>query len=161
MSYCTKNSLHGRRASRAAVTLLELLLTLTLIGIFTATASMRLSPETQSNVGARSQARRLSLDLIQAQRRAISTGQNHFVQMTSGASGITGYTVRRRTASGSEVVETRDFSNGITVTASHAELEFTFEGAALATYQVTLAGPDHTWQASVVPITGAVRVIQL
>ena len=160
MSYCTDNRSH-RRASRTAVTLLELLLTLTLIGIFTATASMRLSPATQSNVGARSEARRLSLDLIQAQRRAISTGQNHFVQMTSGGSGVTGYTVRRRTAGGSEVVETRDFSSGITVTASHPELEFTFEGAALAAYQVTLAGSDHTWRATVVPITGAVRVIQL
>jgi hypothetical protein len=47
------------------------------------------------------------------------------------------------------------------VTSSHPELEFTFEGAALAAYQVTIAGASHTWRASVVPITGAVRVIQL
>ena len=150
-----------RQPERFGVSLLEVVMTVTLLGIFVATAAARLGPAAKDNFGARAEARRLSLDLLRAQRAAIATGQNHFVQMISSGSGITGYTVRQRVGAGSTVLETRQFSQGISVTATHNVLEYTFEGSALAAYQVTLAGEDHSWQATVVPVTGAIRVTQL
>jgi type II secretory pathway pseudopilin PulG len=146
---------------RGGVSLLELLLVVTMMGIFAAVAFARLGPAAGSNFSARAEARRLALDLMHAQRRAISTGQNHFLQMTSSGGGITGYTVRQRVGAGSQTIETRQFAAPLSVTSSHTDLEFTFDGSSLAAYQVTLNGPDHTWQATVVPITGAVRVTQL
>jgi hypothetical protein len=131
-----------------------------MLGVFVAVAAARLGPEPLKNFATRGDARRLALDLLQAQRRAISTGNNHYVEFTSSGGNIVGYTVYRRlTAGGVQAVDgPRDFPRGETITASHSQLEFDFEGAGLAAYQVTFAGANQTWRVTVVPATGAVRV---
>ena len=54
----------------------------------------------------------------------------------------------------------REVPTGVTITASHAQAEFTFEGQALAAYSIVVAGPSRSWTVSVVPVSGAVRCLQ-
>ena len=147
---------HGRGA--AGLTLLELIAVLTILGVFAAVAMSRWSPSTLSSFQSRADARRLALDLLQAQRRTVSTGDNHYLRMIGGGS-ISGYEIYRKTPGGDVLVEPlRPFPTGVTVTSSHSQLEFDFEGAALAAYQVTLTAANYTWRVSVVPSTGSVKV---
>jgi type II secretory pathway pseudopilin PulG len=143
--------------------LLEAILVLTLIGIFAAIALVRLAPSTAADLGAQSAARRLALDMLQAQRRAILTGQNHFLQTTSQSGQIVGYTLYQRLGGGSTtaVDAYRAFPTSVSVAVTPSDPEYTFDGSALAAYQVTLTASDQTWQVTVVPTTGAVRVTQL
>ncbi len=135
---------------------------LTLLAIFTAVAASRLGPLPRMNFAANADARRLALDMMQARRRAIATGDNHYLEFTSSGGQVTGYTLYRRLGGGAQAVDAaRTFPHQETVTVSHAQAEFNFEGAALAAYQVTFTGPDRTWRLTVVPVTGAVRVTEL
>jgi hypothetical protein len=142
---------------------LELLAVLALLGIFAAVAAARLGPAPLKNFASHADARRLALDLLQARRRAIATGDNHYLEFTSSGGQTTGYTLYRRlSGGGTQAVDApREFSHQETVTASHSQAEFNFEGAALAAYQVTFTGPDRAWRVTVVPATGAVRVVEL
>jgi Tfp pilus assembly protein FimT len=142
---------------------LELIVVLILIGVFTAVAMARFGMDPLKNFASQSDARRLSSDLIQARRRAIATGDNHYVEFTSSGGAITGYTLYRRLGGGGVVAvdESRTFVQQETVGVSHSQAEFNFEGAALAAYQITFTGPDRTAQVTVVPVTGAVRVTEL
>ncbi|MCH8922967.1 MAG: type II secretion system protein [Planctomycetes bacterium] len=146
------------RVRRSGATLLELIAVVTILGVFAAVAMSRWSPETLSSFQSRADARRLALDLLQAQRRTISTGDNHYVQLIGGGP-YTAYEIYRKTGSGDVLVEpSKSFPAGVTVTSSHPQLEFDFEGSAAAAYQVTLTAANYTWRVSVVPSTGAVKV---
>lgn len=149
--------------ARRGLTLLELTMVLMLIGVFTAVAMARLSKTPITNFASRGDARRLALDLHQIQRRAISTGDNHYLEFVSSGGQVTGYRLYRRLSGGGvqEIDSSRGFPHGETVTTTHNQLEYTFSGAALAAYEVTFAGPNRSWRASVVPVTGAVRIGQL
>ena len=105
----------------------------------------------------------MASDLIQARRRAIATGDNHYVEFTTSGGAATGYTLYQRVGGGGvqAVDEYRAFVQQETVNVSHSQAEFDFEGAALAAYQITFSGPDRTAQVTVVPVTGAVRVSEL
>lgn len=148
---------------RYGLTLLELTIVLVLIGTFTAVAMARLGKSPITNFASRGDARRLALDLHQIQRRAISTGDNHYLEFVSSGSQVTGYRIYRRLSGGGaqEVESFRDFPHGETVTTTHNQLEYTFSGAALAAYEVTFTGPNQSRRVSVVPATGAVRIVQL
>ncbi|MCA9204455.1 MAG: type II secretion system protein [Planctomycetales bacterium] len=150
-----------RTSSRRAFSLLELLAVITLIGILSSIVIARNGRTLLGNFGAQADCRRLSLDLLRAQRLSITTGENHFIQFpaTTGK-GIT-YRLRRRTATGVQNVESRTLGEDVSVTASHTVMEFTFEGQALGAYQITLAGNARSWQMNVVPITGAMQVTEL
>jgi Tfp pilus assembly protein FimT len=139
---------------------LELLAVLLLIAVFTAVAMARFGIEPLKNFASQSDARRLASDLIQARRRAISTGDNHYVEFASSGGAVTGYTIYRRLGGGgvAAVDAARPFVQQETISVTHSQMEFNFEGAALAAYQATFTGPDRTAQVTVVPVTGAVRV---
>lgn len=147
-------------SGRRGVTLLELLVVLSITGILTAVAAARFGSGVLGDVASDSQTRRLSLDLLRVQRAAVMTGDNHYVAFTLSGSQATGYQLFRRLSGGgvAAVDVPRVFSDKLTVTVSHTELEYTFEGQALAAYQVTVAGPNRSSQLTVVPLTGAVRV---
>ena len=49
----------------------------------------------------------------------------------------------------------------VTVTSVQTTLEFDFEGAALASYLINVAGPDRSWTVSVIPVTGAIQVAEI
>jgi hypothetical protein len=133
----------------------------TLMGIFAAVAAAHFGRTLFGDFGSQSDARRLSLDLLQTQRMAIRTGENHFVQFTLSGSNAAGYQIFRRTASGNTAADNyRGFTPEVTVTVSHPVCEFTFEGEALAAYQVQMAGKHRRWQLSVIPVSGTVRVTE-
>ena len=151
-----------RVEARRALTLLELTFVVAILGLFATMAVTRFGHASLANVGARGFARKLALDLLQAQRRAISTGDNHYVQFQSAGGAITGNTLMRRGAGGDVAVDSlRSVPKDVVVTASHTICEYAFEGAALASYTVTVAGPDRSWRVQVTPATGAVRVTEL
>jgi hypothetical protein len=53
------------------------------------------------------------------------------------------------------------FSNDVTVTTSHTQMTFDFEGKTSATCWVQLTGPSVTWRIDVTPITGSVSTTKL
>lgn len=146
--------------ARAGLSLLELLAVMTLLGVFTALAAARFGQSAQKNFAAQGDSRRLALDLVQCQRRAIATGANHYLELADSGGNKTGYTVYRRTgpSAGTVVDGPREFSQAETVTCAASQLEFTFDGSALGAYTVTFAGPNRTRTVTVVAATGAVRV---
>jgi prepilin-type N-terminal cleavage/methylation domain-containing protein len=150
-------------ARRRGFTLLEAIAVLTLIGLFASIALVRIGPSTAADLSAQAEARRLALHLLQAQRRAILTGQNHFLQTTSQSGQIVGYTLYQRLGGGSTaaVDAYRAFPANVSAAVTPSDPEYAFDGSALAAYQVTLTAPDQTWRVTVVPTTGAVRVTQL
>ena len=148
-------------SARRAVTLLELVAVVAILGCFMVVAISRIGPGTLRNFGARADARRLAVDLLQSRRRSIATGENHYLAFAVVGGEATGYTLYRRKAGGDIAADSpHEFPGNVVVTVSHDDAEFTFEGAALAAYQIVLTGPEQTWQVDVVPVTGAVDVLQ-
>jgi type II secretory pathway pseudopilin PulG len=140
--------------------LLELIAVVTVVGLLAAAAVTRFGTGAESTIGAEADARRIALDLLQAQRRSIGTGNNHFVQFNSSGGAVVSYTLYRRTGSGDVQVESlRMVPTGVTVTASHSVAEYNFEGQALAAYSITVSGPSRSWTVSVVPVSGAIRCL--
>ena len=149
-----------RPQGRRAFNLLELLAALAIVGLLAIAGISRFGSGTLENVGAEGCARKLALDLMQARRRTIATGDNHYLLMNIVASKVTSYTMYRRAAGGDVVVDqTKTVPAGVTVTTSHGTLEFDFDGASLAAYSIVVAGPNRTWTVSTVMATGAVRTI--
>lgn len=138
---------------------MELLVVVTLLGIFSSVAAMRFGPTIFGNVGSNTDARRVSLTLLQAQRSAIRSGDNHFVQFTTRGGGeVVSYQLMRR--DGSSVVTAGaqiELSRNVIGTVSHSVMEFTFEGEALAAYSIKLTGSARDWRLSVVPVNGTIR----
>ena len=150
------------KSTPRAVTLLELIAVIAIMAIFVAVAASRIGPETIRDFAARADAHRLAADLLQARRRSIATGENHYLAFATSGGRAIGYTLYRRSASQGNVAvdEAYEFPSDVVVTTSSSQLEFTFEGAALAAYQIVLTGPGQTWQVDVVPATGTASVTQ-
>jgi prepilin-type N-terminal cleavage/methylation domain-containing protein len=147
-----------RLRRRRAFNLLEIVAVLAIVALMAAAGVTRFDSGTLENVGAEGLARKLALDLLQARRRTIATGDNHYLQLTVAGSNVTSYVMYRRASGGDVVVEeTRTVPAGVIVATSTATLEFDFSGASLAAYTVTVSGPNRTWTVSTVMATGAVR----
>ena len=69
---------------RRGVTLLELLVVISMIGIFAAVVTARYGRSIFGEFGARALAREMSLDLLTCQRAAIATGDDHLLDFTLG-----------------------------------------------------------------------------
>jgi prepilin-type N-terminal cleavage/methylation domain-containing protein len=149
------------KQQRRGVSLLELIAVVALMGIFFTAGIVRLGPSAANNMSARAAARLLATDLRHAQRQAITTGDDHYLEFQTQSSTITGYrTYRDDGGSGEQVDDLRDFPSRMTVTSAESQLRFDFEGSAAAAYDITFAGADRTMQVQVVPVTGAVRVTE-
>lgn len=141
-------------------TLLELVATLAIISLLVTAGMASFGAGTIQNVSAEGFARKLALDLLQARRRTLATGDNHYLQLTVVAAKVSEYTLFRRAAGGDVAVDQpRSVPSGVTVTASHTTLEFDFDGAAQSSYSLTVAGPSRSWTVSTTAITGAVNVL--
>jgi prepilin-type N-terminal cleavage/methylation domain-containing protein len=153
------NDLKARRSrGRRAFSLLEMLSVLVIVALLATAGVMRFGSSTMENAGAEGFTRKLALDLMQARRRTIATGDNHYLQLTLTGSNVASYAMFRRTAGGDVMVdETRTVPAGVVATASHTTLEFDFGGASLAGYSIAVAGPNRSWTVSTVMATGAVR----
>ncbi len=147
--------------TRRAVTLLELIAVVTILGIFAVVALSSIGTATLGNLGARADARRVAVDLLQTRRRSIVEGENHYLAFTPSAAAATGYTVYRRTGSGDvAVAEAHEFPRHVVVSSTDSEIEFTFEGGCLTESDIDLSGQDHTWNVHVSLATGSVTVTQ-
>jgi len=143
---------------RTAFSLIELASVLTIIALLAAAGLIRWGSGTVSNLSGEGFARRLALDLMQSRRRTIATGDNHYLQLSPSTSNVSSYVIYRRASGGDVAVEQpRTIPSGVTCTASHATLEFDFDGAALAAYSVAVVGPNRTWTVSTIMATGSVQ----
>lgn len=150
-----------RKKQRRAVTLLELVAVVTLIGIMASVAMFRIGTGGVGDFGARGIGGRIAMDMKIARRAAISTGDNHYLSFTVSGGKVTSYRMYRKASGGDVTADAvRTVPDEVTVTVSASTAEFNFEGEALAAYQVTLAGPNRTWQLDVVPVTGAVSLTE-
>lgn len=133
------------------------------LAVFALVAIGKVGRDTFLDVGAKSHAQRLAVDLSQARRRSIATGENHYLGFINDGGSITGYTLYRRDATLGNVAadEPYEFPADVIVTVSHSEAEFDFEGSALAAYQIDLAGPNQTWRVNVVLTTGTARLSEV
>ncbi len=149
--------------TRRAITLLELIAVLTLMGIMSAVTIARYSTGSQFFAGAQADMRRLITDLQLARRRAISTGDNHLISFTTTGGVITGYEMQRRDVNGglTTLANSHTFNDEITVAVTPGNPEFNFQGEGLAAYQISLATNGRTWLITVVPITGYVNGTEL
>ena len=155
------HALNVRPPGRRAFSLLELAAVLVIVALLAAATITRLGSSTLDNVGAEGCTRLLALDLIQARRRTIATGDNHYLLLSTAGSSVTGYTMFRRAAGGDVAVDQpRQVAAGVTVISSHATLEFDFDGASLAAYSLSIAGPQRSWSVSTVIATGAVQAVE-
>jgi hypothetical protein len=133
---------------------------LLIVGLLAAAGFTRFGSSTVQNLAGEGFARKLALDLIQARRRTIATGDNHYLQLSPSAASATSYAMYRRAGGGDVIVDQpRAVPSGVACSASHATLEFDFDGAALAPYAVSVVAPNRTWTVSTIVATGAVQTV--
>ncbi len=154
------NKMH-RRTRREGVSLLELIMVITLMGILAAIGTARFGRSVYGNFGAQGEARTLSLAMLQAKRAAIRTGDNHRILLDSTTS-ATSYSVQRQVSGAWTTLEGPiALSEYVTISSNRAGLEFNFEGEAMFAYEVKCTGGGRDWQLDVVPITGTVTVTDI
>ena len=98
---------------------------------------------------------------MHARRSTIATGDNHYLQMTISGDNVVSYAMFRRDGGGDvQLDDTRTVPADVAVTSSSNTLEFDFEGSALASYTLTIAGTDRSWSVSVTMLTGSPQVVE-
>jgi type II secretory pathway pseudopilin PulG len=153
--HVTATSMARRAPARRAMTLLELAAVVFIIGLLGAMAATRYGSFAIADVDAQGFSQRLALDLSQARRRAIATGDNHLVRFTVVSGNVTQYAIYRRQGASTNLVDSvHPVPGNVTVTTSANDAEFTFTGEALASYTVTIQAPDRTWTVTVPQATG-------
>lgn len=147
--------------SRRAMSLLELTVVIAILGLLSVTAIARFGHPSLGTDNAEGCARKLALTLLHARRSAISTGDNHFLQLTTSGGDIESYALYRRADGGDvQVDQIRTVPPEVSVTSPATTLEFSFEGSALASYSVSINGHNRSWNVSVVQLTGAIRTLE-
>lgn len=146
---------------RRGVTLLELLVVVTLMGTLSTVVVTRYGRDIFGDLGARSEAHRLWIDLQHAQSTAIRNGTTAslvFIEASSGT--VTGYRLLEQTPAGIKQTlgELTSFAREIRVTSSAPTVAFTFEGHARQACTIVLQGPNRSWELNVVPLSGAVDI---
>ena len=114
---------------------------MTILGVVTVGTASFYGFATLVNGGAGGFTRKLSLALVHARRSTISTGDNHYLQLTPPSGNVTSYALIRRTSGGDvQIDQPQTVPADVTVTSSNSELEYDFEGSALAAYVVSITG---------------------
>jgi type II secretory pathway pseudopilin PulG len=157
----TRLTMARRESSRRAMSLLELTAVVAMLALLTLAGISRFGHGSLATGGTEGFSKTLSLALIHARRATISTGDNHYLQLSPASGNVTSFVLTRRTGSGDlEVDQIRTVPEGVTVTSTLKELEFDFDGTALTFYSVSIAGPVRSWSVTVVPLTGAVEATE-
>jgi type II secretory pathway pseudopilin PulG len=138
------------------MTLLELTIVVAIVGLMSLVAATRYGGNTLADVGAQGFARRLALDASQARRRAISSGDNHLLRFSFAGGQATQYALYCRQGGSTTLVdEARAVPASVTVTTGGTtDMEFNFTGEALASYTISVQGPDRAWTVTVPQVTG-------
>ena len=153
----------ARRASaRRAMTLLEVIAVVMIIGLVAASVVARYGFETIANTVPQGMAREIALDCLQARQRAIGTGDDHAVRFTVVGGKATQFALYRRGGSGDVLVDqVHIVPNDVVVIASAVDFEFTFTGDSLASYTAAVQGSDRNWNVTVTQATGKAFVTEL
>lgn len=141
-----------------AFSLLELTLVLAVIGVLSAMAVTRFGADALSVADGEGVARKLMLDLRQARRRTITTGVDHYLQLTRTAGQVTGFAVCQ--SGGALVDDARTVPTGVTITSAADQWTFGFDGALQSgggSSTMTVDGGDFQWLITCYHATGAVR----
>ena len=149
-----------RAPARRALSLVELTGVAAIVGLVAVAAIGSFGHGTIANGSAAGTARKLSLALAHARRATISTGDNHYVQLSPSTGTITSFTVMRRDTTDIQAEQSFPIAQDVTVTSADRELEFDFDGTALGAYSVSIASPDRSWSVSVVQLTGKVSTTE-
>lgn len=148
--------------TRRAMSFLEVTLVVAIAGVLAAAAITSIDGRTLSNSGGAGLARELALALGHARRATIATGDNHYLQLSSSGGSVTSYALFRRTSGGNiQVDSSRSVSADVMVNSSHVQLEFDFDGSALAGYSVDVASTDRNWNLTVTTLTGSVLLTEV
>jgi|GEM_PF-1673273 len=152
---------------RRGVTLLELLVVVTLTGILSTAVVGRYGRSIFGDIGARTEAHQLWLDMQRARREAIRSGTPHTILMSGSASGpwsgyqiVAGSAADARSGRGSAVSEPRTFPEELSATGDSPTVEFNFEGQADRPVTLQLTGPHRSWRVQVLPLIGSVTVTE-
>jgi type II secretory pathway pseudopilin PulG len=157
----TRLPMARRESSRRAMSLLELTAVVGILALVTLASISRFGYKALATGGAEGFSKTLSLALSHARRATISTGENHYLQLSPASGNVTSFVLTRRTSGGDQVVDqVRSVPQDVTVTSSLRVLEFDFDGTALAAYSVSIAGPERSWSVAVVPLTGAAETTE-
>ena len=116
---------------------------------------MRFGRDIFGDTGARSQARIVSLAMLQAQRAAIRTGDRHGLILQGPSSDATGWMiVQQRQDSSTLIVDgPHEYPEELTVSANRNDMWFDFEGNGSQLFEVTFTGPHRTFQLTAEPLT--------
>jgi type II secretory pathway pseudopilin PulG len=138
------------------MTLFEIVAVVMIIGMLGTMAATRFGANAVADVGASGLARRLALDCFQARRRAISTGNNHLLRFTIASGKATQYVLYSKVgATLTQMDDVHTVPTNVTVTtAGTTDMEFTFTGATIAGYTITIASADRTKTVTVPMATG-------
>ena len=154
---CSSNTaaFRKKRRSRFGMSLLELLAVIPLMGIFSAAAVTRFGRDIFGDTGVKSEARKISLGMLSAQRGAIRTGDRHGVVFDGSLSQATQWTVVRELSGGArEIVDgPHTIADDFSVSVDSDEIMFDFEGNGTSTFQCDLQGPHRSWRITILPLT--------
>lgn len=147
--------MHAPRSRRSGLSLIELLVVITLLGIFATVVLMRFGRDTFADTGARGQARLVSLAMLHAQRAAIRTGDSHGVVFRGGTSKVDGWSVVHKLPDDRQVVidGPHEIADGVKVAPNAAAIWFDFEGVGAQPFEATFRGKNRTYQVQVEPFT--------
>lgn len=143
------------RIPHNGVSLLELIAVVTLMGVLGTAILTRLSRDILGDSGARSEARKLSLGMLEAQRAAIRTGNSHGVAFNGTTANATSWSIIQVDSLGTEtlVEGPNSLPTDLAVSVSQARIMFDFEGNGSTAFDARLAGPHRVWQLRVAPLT--------
>jgi prepilin-type N-terminal cleavage/methylation domain-containing protein len=146
------------RRVRRGFSLLELLAVVTFMGILASVVIARNGRSLLSNFSSGGDCRRISLAMLSAKRRAITTGLEHAVRFTGSGNDMTFSVVSIDSFGSATVVDgPMSLQDDLTIATSHSQMSFNFEGQAGGAYWVTLTGPRKIGRIDVIPITGTVQ----
>ncbi len=140
-----------------AMTLIELIAVVTIIGILSAVVLMRVGGGSFGRPSVNAFSRQLSVDLRYTRSMAITQKANHYLGFDA-----TGYTIFRRDTPADVVVNPRQpLPQGVGGSISTWNFEFEPSGAALAGYWADLSSPGVTYRVEVILVTGTTTVRKL
>ena len=139
-----------------AMTLIEVIAVVTIIGILSAVVLMRVGGGSFGRPSVKAFSRQLSVDLRYTRSMAITQKVNHYLGFDSA-----GYTIFRRDSPDVVVNPRHPLPNGVGGSISAWNFEFEPSGAALAGYWANLSSSGVTYRVEVILVTGTTTVRKL